>query len=221
MSANTASYIEAIEHMPPGSTLILTGVPWYEYEHLLADLGEGYSVRLSYNNGRLEVLSRSPKHEKYKELILLLANALAEESDSEFESFGSTTFKREQLAKGVEPDTCFYVQHASNVTGKDEIDLSCDPPPDVVVEVDVAHASETKLELYAALGVPEVWLFDDAGIRFYHLSRRSYEEKDFSLSFPVISREVLNQFLDLAKAHGRRSVLHSFREFIRQHLTKP
>jgi Uma2 family endonuclease len=221
MSTHTTSYIEAIEHMPPGSTLILTEVPWNEYERLLADLGGGYAVRLSYNNGRLEVMSPSAKHEKYKELILLLANALAEELNIEFESFGSTTFKREMLAKGAEPDTCFYVQHASSVAGNDEIDLNTEPPPDVVVEVDVAHTSQTKLELYASLGVPEVWHYDHKGLKFYHLSGGSYEERPASVSFPIVTSEVLNQFLELAKSCGRRLVLQSFREFIRERQAKP
>jgi hypothetical protein len=74
-----ANYLNAIAHLPAGRTLILGDVPWAEYEQLLADLGDGYSVRVSYDQGRLEIVTPSSKDEKYKELILRLADTAADE----------------------------------------------------------------------------------------------------------------------------------------------
>jgi Uma2 family endonuclease len=216
MTTQTANYLDAIEHLPAGSTLILTEVPWEEYEQLLADLGNGYGVRVSYDRGRLEIMSPSPKHEKYKELILRLADTLADELGYELESFGSTTFKQEQFAKGAEPDTCFYVEHAASVTGKDQLDLSADPPPDVVVEVDVAHSSLSKFPLYAALGVPEIWRYDERRVQIYHLTEQGYVEAPASRAFPVLTSDALFRFLKQGRTQGRRAILQSFREWVQQ-----
>ncbi|MGH9389579.1 MAG: Uma2 family endonuclease, partial [Vicinamibacteria bacterium] len=139
MSTLAASALDAIEHLPPGSTLILPEVSWAAYEQLLSDLGEGYGIRIHYDQGKLSILSPSAKHEKCKELVLRIVDTIADELGCELESFGSTTFQRQDLGKGAEPDTCFYVQNAAAVTGKTELDLAVDPPPDVVVEIDVAH----------------------------------------------------------------------------------
>lgn len=216
MTTPTANYLDAIEHLPVGSTLILTEVPWGEYEQFLADLGDGYGVRVSYDQGRLEIMSPSPKHEKYKELILRLADTLADELDLDLESFGSTTFKQEQIAKGAEPDTCFYVQHAANMIGKDLIDLSTDPPPDIVVEVDVAHSSISKFDFYAGLGVPEIWRYDERRVQIYHLTEQGYVEAPASHAFPMLTSDVLSRFMEQGKAQGRRAVLRSFREWMQK-----
>jgi Uma2 family endonuclease len=215
MTPQTASYLDAIAHLPAGGTLILGDVSWVEYEQLLADLGEGYAVRVSYDQGRLEIMAPSAKREKYKELILRIADTAADELGCELDSFGSTTFKLSKLAKGSEPDTCFYVQHAGSVTGKDRIDLSIDPPPDVVVEIDVAHDSRSKLAIYASLRVPELWVYDERRLRVYHLTEQGYVEAAASLAFPPLNGDVLSRFLEQSKTKPQRAVLRSFREWLR------
>jgi Uma2 family endonuclease len=215
MTPQTASYLDAIAHLPAGGTLILGDVPWVEYEQLLADLGDGYAARVSYDQGRLEITAPSAKHEKYKELILRLADTAADELGCDLESFGSTTFKQEQIAKGAEPDTCFYVQHAASVTAKDRIDLSTDPPPDVVVEIDVAHDSRSKLAIYASLRVPELWVHDERRLRIHHLTEQGYVEAPASLAFPPLNGGVLSRFLEQTKTKPQSAVLRSFREWLR------
>ncbi len=215
MTTQTANYLNAIAHLPAGGTLILGDVPWSEYEQLLADLGESYAVRVSYDQGRLEIVTPSSKHEKYKELILRLADTAADELGCELESFGSTTFKLEQLAKGVEPDTCFYVPHAASVTGKDRIDLRTDPPPDVVVEIDVVQKSMRKFAIYASLGVPELWRYDGRRLHVYHLTEQGYVEAPASRALAALTGEVLSRFLERGKTESQRAVLKSFREWLR------
>jgi Uma2 family endonuclease len=215
MTTQTGNYLNAIAHLPAGGTLILGDVPWSEYEQLLADLGEGYAVRVSYDQGRLEITTPSSKHEKYKELILRLADTAADELGCDLDSFGSTTFKLEQLAQGVEPDTCFYVQHAASVTGKDRIDLRTDPPPDVVVEIDVVQKSMSKFSVYASLGVPELWRYDGRRLQVYHLTEQGYVEAPASRALVVLTSDVLSVFLERAKTEPQRAVLKSFREWLR------
>ncbi len=217
MKAQTANYMDAIEHLPAGSTLILTDVSWEEYEQLLANLGNSYGVRISYDQGRLEIMSPSLDHEMYKELILGLARIVAEESGLTLESRGSTTFKHEQFAGGAEPDTCFYVQNAGRIIGRNRIDLKTDPPPDIVVEIDVAHQSTSKFPFYASLGVPELWRYDERHAQIYHLMEQRYVEMPASRAFPILTGEVLSRFLEQSKAEGQSKTLRVFREWMRAH----
>src|SRR6267378_2369006 len=123
MSTQTLNYLDAIAHLPAGGTLILTEVPWEEYEQLLTDLGDNSGKRITYDNGRLEVMSPSSKHENFAQLISDLALIVAEEANVVFENLGTTTYKQELLARGVEPDACFYIDNASAIIGRDQIDL--------------------------------------------------------------------------------------------------
>ena len=215
MSASMAEFTEAIEHLAPGGTLVLTDVSWDEYEQLIAELGEGYAVRVSYDHGRLEIMSPSSKHEKYSELMLGLVDVIADVMDYDLESFGSTTFKSQKLAKGSEPDTCFYIQKAASVTGKDTLDLAVDPPPDIAVEVDISHKSFLKFTFYAEIGVPEIWRCDDKGVEIYHLTGQRYVEAQVSRAFPFLTSDTLSEYLELAKTKSRASVLRSFRLWLR------
>jgi Uma2 family endonuclease len=210
------SYLDAISRLPAGGTLILNDVPWEEYEQLLNDLGDDYGVRINYDQGRLEVMSPSTFHEMYKDLVFSMAFMLAYEFNTPFETRGSSTFKQARARKGAEPDTCFYIQNATRIVGKRRIDLSTDPPPDIVVEIDVSQESIRKLEFYAGLGVPEVWHYDERSARIYLLRDQSYVEVSSSQSFPVLTSKVLTQTLEQSKTEGgQMGAISSFREWLR------
>jgi Uma2 family endonuclease len=115
----------------------------------------------------------------------------------------------------VEPDTCFYVQHAASVTGKDRIDLTTDPPPDVVVEIDVVQKSMSKFPIYASLGVPEQWRYDGRRLQVYHLTEQGYVEAPASRPLAALTSDVLSRFLERGKREPQRAVLKSFREWLR------
>ena len=174
MSARTAGYLEAIEHLPEGAILVVPGVSWEEYEELLGDLGARPGVHVSYDQGRLEIMSPLREHEKCKEFISDLARAFAEENNFTLEKFGSTTWKRRRLKKGTEPDACFYLATAARIMGKRKIDLDSDPPPDVAVEIDTTNESRAKFSIYAALGIPEIWRYDGRQVEIYNLKGGSY-----------------------------------------------
>ncbi len=214
-----ANYLDTIERLPAGSTLILNDVSWEEYEQLLDDLDRGGNSgkRVTFYEGRLEIVSPSSNHEMYKELILGFARIIADETGCVLESRGSTTFKQKSLAKGAEPDTCFYVQNASRIIGKRKIDLSVDPPPDIAVEIDVSHGSKTKLSIYERFGVPEVWRYDERRMRIYELTPQGYVESTASITFPFPTCDVLTDLLERSKTLGQSAVLRSFREWLREH----
>jgi Uma2 family endonuclease len=135
--------------------VLLHGVSWETYERLLSE-PEGSNTRFTYDQGALEIMVLSAEHENCKDMIFLLINVLAAEFGIDVDSFGSTTFRREDLERGFEPDACFYFQNVEHVRGKKRLDLTLDLPPDLVVEVDIAHPSLDKFPLFAAIGIPEI-----------------------------------------------------------------
>ena len=214
MSTPVLNYLDAIAHLPAGGTLILTGVPWEAYEQLLTDLGDSSGKRVTYDNGRLEVMSPSLKHERFTRVIERLACAIAEAADVPIECLGSMTYKQEWLARGVEPDACFYIKNAAPIIGKERIDLNIDPPPDIVVEIDISHESSTKFAIYAGMGVPELWHCCDQQARIYSLIDESYVEIEASVVFPALTSEVLSQFLEQALSEGQTATVKSFRQWL-------
>jgi len=215
MSTNTADYLDAIEHLPAGATLRLQHVSWDEYEQILDELAERAGLRVSYNQGRLEIMSPLPEHEEYKGFIHRLVHILSEEMGLKLETRGSATFRRKRDEKGAEPDESFYVQNAEAIIGKREIDLRVDPPPDIVVEIDTTNESSSKFPIYAALGVPEIWRYDGQQAQIYQLIDQTYTEAPSSRSFPGFTAEVLTLFIEQSKTQGQSVALAAFRQWIR------
>lgn len=217
MLAQTEAYLDAIDHLPAGATLRLPGVSWEEYEALLSDLRDRPGLRVSYDAGRVEIMSPRPEHEEYKETILRLVQVLSEEAGIRLESRGSTTYKQRRLAKGAEPDTSFYVQNAARIIGRRTIELGVDPPPDVVVEIDTTNESRGKFPIYAALGVPEIWRYDGREATFYGLAGTDYEEIPNSRAFLALTAGVLTEFIELSKTRGQSDAAASLRRWWRTH----
>ena len=129
---------------PPDQRVVLDNISWELYEGILEAHRDRSLPHFTYDRGRLEIMSPSPEHEQLKDKVTLLVNVVAEELNVDVEGLGSTTFRREDLACGFEPDRCFYVQNAARIRGKTELDLRTDPPPDVVIEVDITGPSINK-----------------------------------------------------------------------------
>lgn len=175
--------------------VVLPNVSWETYERLLEDLSDCSAPRLTYDRGRLEIMSPTPEHEKLKRRIEQIADVVAAELDARVDSLGSTTFKREDIDRGFEPDSCFYVAQADRVRGKKRIDLDEDPPPDLVIEIDITSSSIPKMPIFAHFGVPEVWQYDGSSLRMSKLEGSDYVSIDRSLSFPILTAPVLEDFL--------------------------
>jgi Uma2 family endonuclease len=217
MSTQTASYIEAIEHLPKGAILRLPHVSWEDYEQLLADLGDDYHVRVSYACGWLEIMSPLPEHGEFAEVVQDIAREITRELGVKLEARGSMTIRSVWQSKGAEPDTCFYMQNAARIIGKRSLDFNTDPPPDIVVEIDLTNASQSKFPIYAALGVPEIWRYDGSQAYFYHLSAEQYVETSHSRAFPFLTSTVLAQFIAQSKTEGQDAALDAARAWVRVH----
>jgi Uma2 family endonuclease len=195
--------------------VLLRNISWQTYQDLLKDLEEQPGIRLSYDRGLLEIMAPSPPHENYKKVLGRFVETLTEELNIEIKSLGSLTCKREDLARGLEPDQCYYIQNEAVVRTLDEIDFNQDPPPDLVIEIDISSSSINRLSLYAALGVPEVWRYDARAITIYRLEGERYQACDRSPTFPQITPAEVMRFLELRKTMGETSLIRSFREWVR------
>jgi Uma2 family endonuclease len=214
--ATAANYLEAIAHIPPGTTLRADNVSWEEYEQLLSDLRESSLVRVFYNQGRMEIMSPLPAHEKPVKVLHSLIIALRDALDIDIESLGSSTLKKELKDQGAEPDDCFYVQNAALVIGKEDLDLEHDPPPDLVIESDLTSSSLDWFAIYAGLGVPEIWRVFNRRVEIWRLADSAYAESPTSRAFSFVTVDALNRFLLLGLTEGERKTAQAFRAWIRQ-----
>jgi Uma2 family endonuclease len=180
---------------PPESGVILDNVSYEIYEGLLAAHPDSASPRFAYDDGRLEIMILSRRHEHPNRTLAQIVEIIAEEFVLNIARLGSMTCKRDDLLKGFEPDSCFYIQNLDAIADKEEIDFSVDPPPDLVIEIDITHPSLPKFPIFAAFGVPEVWRFDGQRVQIFKLENGRYVETDASLALPPLTGEVLTNFL--------------------------
>jgi Uma2 family endonuclease len=205
------------ESVPAEARVILRGVSWQTFKALMADIGEDRSCRIAYDQGILEIMVPYEQHEEPKILIAEFVTATADELEIEIRQLGSLTLEREDLTRAVEPDTCFYIQNESQVRGK-EIKLPNVPPPDLVVESDYTHSSLNKFNIYASLGVPELWRYRKQSLQVYQLVEEKYEKMDKSLAFPCIPIAEIPGFIEQSKTIGQRAAVRLFRARIRDGL---
>jgi Uma2 family endonuclease len=203
--------------VPPGQRVLLRNVSWDEFETILEELGEKRAARVVYNRGMLEIMTPLPEYERSKVFITNFVEILLEEFDIEFLPLGSTTFKNQLMLQGVEPDNCFYIQNEALIRGKNRIDLNIEPPPDLVLEIDVT--SRTNIEIYQTLGVPELWRFENGKLQINILQYGIYVETEFSPYFPNIPLlQVIPEYLKKLKTESRNKTMREFRAWVQEQL---
>jgi Uma2 family endonuclease len=213
MTVAIATPLSNIE-LTPGSAIQISGVNWECYVALMQELGDTRSTRIAYANGVLEIRMPSQQHESINRVLAAIALTLAEELGFEFNDLGSMTLNQPTLSKGLEPDSCFYIQNAQAGQGLDTL-ISNDLPPDLALEIDIAHRSDTKLSIYQALGVPEVWLYQRDQLKIKHLTQGQYVDALTSQAFPSISASQINQWLEIRRTGTDLTVVRSVRQFCR------
>jgi Uma2 family endonuclease len=204
--------------LPSEQRLVLTGIPWTTYKRLLR-LFDNRHLRITYDRGELEIMTLSPEHERLKCLLAYLLLVLVEELGWNMASFGSMTMKRRQRRRGLEPDSCYWIQNEPAVRGRDRVDLRKDPPPDLALEVDVTHSSLDRLSIYAALGVPEVWRFDGQALAVHLLGTgKTYAESPQSRAFPFLPMTELVRFLGMRAGVSETELVRQFRAWVRDRI---
>ena len=198
--------------MVPASSeqrVVLRSVSWETYLALTEESESG-SGRMTYDQGVLEIMSPGMPHEIAKRLIGRMIETFTLYRGIEIRSSSSTTFKRSELQRGFEADESYYVQHACELRGIGEIDLSIHPPPDLVLEVDMTNSSIPKKALFAAMKIPEVWRYDGASLWMGSLFQEDYQDLKQSLVLPGFPRELAAKLLDRQFEENETALIRSF-----------
>jgi len=139
------------------------------------------------------------------------------ETDVDMDSLGSTTFRREDIERGFEPDSRFYIQNAARVRGKKRIDLTVDPPPDLVIEIDITSLSLDKFPTFAQIGVPEVWGYDGNELVIFGLVGGDYRERDASIAFPAVTGTDVTGFIKDSESMSRPEWVRKLHGWAKDH----
>jgi Uma2 family endonuclease len=204
--------------VPLGQCLLLRDVSWAEFEAILAELGNHRGTRIAYDKGVLEIVAPLPEHDYFKETISDAVKDICEVLDLDYESYGSTTWRKQAEQVGLEPDNCFYVQHAAQVRGKLVFDLSQDPPPDLALEIDLTSRSLNRLPIYMRLGVSEIWCYDTGALSVYRLQNDGYVQAEQSRVFPSLRIQELPGVIAAYRDQGRLALRRAIREWVKGQL---
>jgi len=192
----------------------LQGIKWNTYQALLKDLAETSRKRVTYDQEILEIMTPLPEHEINKRFLGRIVETATEVLGLEIYSLGSVTLMRKDLQRGIEPDECYYISREATMRGKLTLDLSYDPPPDLAIEIDITSSSLNRLDIYAKLGITEVWRFDGQNLLIYILQDEVYRQQEKSNVLSVLSRSEVLQFLNQRQEMGENALLKKFRQWL-------
>lgn len=189
--------------------IVLEGISWETYEKFVAGV-EGREFKVAYDNGLMEIeMSPSRLHESDTDLLCSLVVLIRTLRGIPIESGGSTTHKRHDLAKSVEPDGCYWIKNEQVMRGVQELDLLKHPAPDLVIEVDLTSSSVNKIDIYKKLSVPEIWHLTPEKLEFLMLTadHSAYQAMESSLSFPFVQRAPVEAAIKASKKVGESAAL--------------
>ncbi len=200
---------------PAETRTTLENISWQTFKTMLAEMGSERKNRLAYDDGIIEIMSPLMPHENSNRVIEVFVGVLCEELGLEIKRAGSLTLTREDIERGSEPDSSYYIQNESLVRNKENIDLSEDPPPDLVLEVEYSRPKIDKLRLYASLGVPEFWRYNGSILRVYILNNKEYSEVQFSPTFFPVPVTEIPRFIQETRNIGEIATTSAFRHWVR------
>ena len=198
---------------------LLKNISWQTYKLMLAEMGSERQNRIAYELGMVEIMTPLMPHENSNRLIEVFIGVMSEELGLEIKRTGSLTLTRDDLERGGEPDSSYYIQNESLVRGKENIDLAIDPPPDLVLEVEYSSSAINKLALYASMEIPELWRFNGSILRVYILAEQQYTEVEYSPTFEPIPVKEIARFLQQAKVKGENTTTRDFRAWVKQQIS--
>ncbi len=196
--------------LTPGNEVIFPHQTWKDYERLLNLRQEKTLPKLYFNSKTQEIrlMSPLPSHGKRIDLLRDLVKIILRRKGKDWECFDPITLKIPNQA-GLEPDTCFYIDNRQAILGKDKIDLTVDPPPDLAIEVDLT--SLTDIRTYEIIKIPELWIYRQESLEIYLLEGNSYQNSEKSDLFPDINiKKVLPYYVELGWTQGASIALRQF-----------
>jgi Uma2 family endonuclease len=196
--------------------VVLHDVSWESYEAIGNALLDRPAIRMTYDRGSLEIMTTSHLHEIYKMRLGRLLETLAEEFGLSLLPAGQMTFQRKDLERGIEPDNCYWIAHERQMRSKRAWQPEKDPPPDLVLEIEISRSALKRMGIYAALGVPEVWCCDGESLPVYLLQKdRTYQRADRSPTFPGVPPEGIVPFVELNEATDYLGMVRAFRAWLK------
>lgn len=195
--------------LPPGTVMRMPG-SWQDYCALRDSRGDGSIPRIKFLNGEILLMSPVLQHGRAVHLLAGIVEILLSSDERDYEAFTPITMDIPE-AGGIEPDYCFYIDNWHAAVGKDRIDWQADPPPDLVIEIDVT--TYTAAADYAPYHVPEVWLLKKSGLKIHSLQDEAYQEVATSRYFPDVDLVALiEQVMRSASEQGTGAALRQLRQ---------
>ena len=115
------------------------------------------------------------------------------------------------------PFLCLPPNNENELTirAQENVIVGQDPPPDLVLEVDITNPSDRRLPIYALLGVPEVWIYDGYSLEFLALQNGGYVPIENSLSFPTLPAAIIVEYVQKRLLLGESKTLKEFRGWVK------
>jgi len=200
----------------PAGAVVRLPATWQEYQKLSHQRGDGSIPRIKYRSGEILLMSPMPKHGRDAHLIANVITTLLDHTEREYDAFTPVTMELPEQS-GIEPDYCFYIEHWQAVSGKERIDWQTDPPPDLVLEIDVTSYSD--VNDYLPYRVPEVWLFRKNQLLVYQLHGAEYLLQPKSQYFPAINlQNVIARCLQVAYDRNTSAAIRELKQRLEEGL---
>lgn len=194
--------------LPAGSVIRLPGT-WQDYCQLRDSRGDKSIPRIKFRNSEILLMSPLPKHGREANILADIVKVLLDSQNRNYEAFTPITMDLPE-ERGIEPDYCFYIDNWQTAVGKDRIDWRNNPPPDLVIEIDVT--SYTAVEDYLPYKVPEVWLFRKTGLQIHALETGGYQQQLLSRYFPNLDLpKLVEGVFQMALEQGMGMAIREFR----------
>jgi Uma2 family endonuclease len=201
------SYPTSAEPALEQGHFVFDEVSWEYYQQTLRQLERsGRHVRVTYDEGRMEIMTVTGWHEGIKKTVARLLEHYSFVKDILIQGFGNITFNRKDLRKGLEPDECYYIVSKIVLTKRGRLDLVNGPPPDLAIEVEVSQSSIKKRPIYLAMGVPEIWVFGAEKPAMMKLHNKKYVPVSASRYFPDLNLSEFIRFFQIARLDQHEGV---------------
>jgi Uma2 family endonuclease len=198
---------------------------WAGYERFLEARGVNYPrLRITYDRGRLEFMTTSGPHERFKKFLVQFLELATIELNIPLVGYGQATLRRQDLDRGMEPDEWFYIEHASQMTGIRDLDFTRDPPPDLAIEIEVSRSILDRIDISRAIGIRELWRYDGQTLRVMLLqSDGTYSESPTSRALPQLPLAEFARRVGEAAASvaDDTTLARGFQNWVRQTLVPP
>ncbi|MGF1568827.1 MAG: Uma2 family endonuclease [Nodosilinea sp.] len=194
----------------PAGAVVRLPATWEEYQALSQQRGDGSIPRIKFRHGEVLLMSPMPQHGRDAHLIASIITTLLDYAGQDYDAFTPVTMDLPEES-GIEPDYCFYIDHWQAVSGKRRINWSVDPPPDLVLEIDVTSYSD--VNDYLPYRVPECWFFKREQLNIYRLQDEAYQLGTQSRYFPSAELPaIVARSLEIAYSRNTSAAIRDLRQ---------